>query len=246
MRKYIFQVEYGGLGDHLFYSPLPRLLKEYGIADKVYLSNQSRIRGRETYDLVWKTNPYLDGRSDEMPNITKNLSSSVNKIINVALAQHGIILDSEINPEIYFIEDVDQRYISNHYIDLNYTSYTGAFTLLDALKILKNNPHLVMVNPSPNLTRWARNQHIRTTSLKEYATLIKSAASFSALASGGATLSLALGRPCTMYYGYGHNQLFRHSANNNKRIDTDGIVRKFISRFLGTKNKLRIKLSDSC
>jgi len=245
LRKYIFQVEYGGLGDHLFYSPLPRLLKERGIADKVYLSSQSRIRGRETYDLVWKTNPYLDGRSDEMPTATKNLSASINKIINFTLAQHGIILDLEINPEIYLAEDMYQQHISNHYVDFNYTSYTGAFTLLDALKILDKNPHLVMVNPSATLMRWARNQHIRTTSLKEYAILIKSAASFSALASGGATLSLALGRPCTMYYGYGHNQLFRHSANTNIRVDTDGIVRKLISRFLVAKNRFRIKRSDS-
>ncbi len=245
MTNYIFQIEYGGLGDHLFYSPLPRILKERGIADKVYLSNKSRFRGSETYELVWRTNPYLDGRSDEPPTALKHQNPSVNKIINLALAQHGIDCQIEANPEIYLNESVNFQYAQNHYIDFNYTSYTGAFTLLDALAILRKNPQLVIVNPSKSLLRWARNDYMTTTSLREYALLVKSAASFASLASGGATLSLALGRPCTMYYGYGHNQLFRHSANDNTRVGGNGIIRKIISRCLITKNNWRIRHSDA-
>ena len=245
MRTYVFKVEYGGLGDHLFYSPLPRLIKEYGIAEKVYISNQSNFRSAETYDLVWKTNPYLDGRTDNDVTLTTGVAPSVNKIINIALAQHGINLKEEVNPEIYLSDAVMDQYAQNHYIDFNYTSYTGAFTLFDALKILKHNPSAIIVNPSAHLLVCARNNHVRTTSLSHYATLIKSAASFSALASGGATLSLAMGRPCTMYYGYGHNEIFRHSANLNIRIGNDQIIRKVISRLLIEKNKLRIKYSRS-
>lgn len=243
MRAYIFQVQYGGLGDHLFYSPLPRLIKQCGIADKVYISNQSRFRSAETYDLVWKTNPYLDGRTDSLPTVANGVTPSVNKIINIALAQHGIDLEREANPEIYLPDNTVEKYAGNHYIDFNYTSYTGAFTLFDTLKILKRFPDSIMVNPQKHLLALTKNRYIRTTSLSDYATLIKSAASFSALASGGATLSLAMGRPCTMYYGYGHNQIFRHSLNLNTQVGNDGVARKLISRILIERNKFRIKYS---
>ena len=245
MSKYVFHVEYGGLGDHLFYSPLPRLLKEYGIADQVYLSTASRFRSAETYELVWGTNPYLDGRSDEPPTKAASIIPSVNKIINVAIAGHNIDLQDELNPEIYFPNQIVDRYAGNHYIDFNYTSYTGAFTTLDAIEILRKNPQLVVVNPSKKLSRYIKNQHVVTISLWDYALLIKSAGSFAALASGGATLSLALGRPCTMYYAYGHNQLFRHSANQNICIGGDNIIRKLISRYLIRRNSLRIKRSPT-
>lgn len=243
MSEYIFHVEYGGLGDHLFYSPLPRLLKEQGIADKVYLSTRSRFRSAETYDLVWSTNPYLDGKSDAPPTKTTPLIPSLNKIINLAMAEHGLDPSDELNPEIYLPDQVTDRYAGNHYIDFNYTSYTGAFTMLDALGILRKDPRLVVVNPSKKLLRYVKNEFVITTSIWDYALLIQSAKSFSALASGGATLSLALGRPCTMYYAYGHNQLFRHSANNNIYIGGDNIMRKLISRYLIKRNALRIKRS---
>jgi len=243
--EYIFHVEYGGLGDHLFYSPLPRLLKEHGIADKVYLSTASRFRSAETYDLVWGTNPYLDGRSDAPPTKTTSLIPSVNKIINLAIAEHSLVPRDELNPEIYLPDQVADRYVGNHYIDFNYTSYTGAFTMLDALRILRKDPQLVVVNPSKKLSRYIKNRHVVTTSLWDYALLIKSAGSFAALASGGATLSLALGRPCTMYYAYGHNQLFRHSANQNICIGGNNIIRKLISRYLIKRNSLRIKRSPT-
>lgn len=245
MSEYVFHVEYGGLGDHLFYSPLPRLLKEQGIADKVYLSTASRFRSTETYDLVWNTNPYLDGRSDAPTTKTKSLIPSVNKITNVAIAEHGIDLKHELNPEIYLPDQIEERYAGNHYIDFNYTSYTGAFTTLDALEILRKDPQLVVVNPSKKLSRYIKNQRVITTSLWDYALLIKSAGSFAALASGGATLSLALGRPCTMYYAYGHNQVFRHSANENICVGGDNIIRKIISRYLIKRNSLRLKRSPT-
>ncbi len=69
----VFGIHAGGLGDHLAYSFLPRLYKHYG-ADKVLLSSITNhgepfSRNPEIPDLVWKDNPYLDGFTDETPNV---------------------------------------------------------------------------------------------------------------------------------------------------------------------------------
>ena len=82
VKKVIFRVEYGGLGDHLFYSALPRLLKENKLADQVYIASNSNFRNPQIFDLVWKNNPHLDGISDEVPTLTKQISnSSQNKMV---------------------------------------------------------------------------------------------------------------------------------------------------------------------
>ena len=243
MSTYVFQVKYGGLGDHLFYSPLPRLLKEYGIADKVYISNQSLFRNTETYNFVWATNPYLDGKTDEAPTPPRVVTSSVNKIINIALSQHGLNPVLEVNPEIYATGLYNERYVGKHYIDFNYTSYVGAFTLFDVLDILKKNPQRTVVNPKSWVLKWLGKNYITTSSLRDYASLIYSSESFSALASGGATLALALGKPSTIFYGYGQGDIFHHSANNNIQVGSDGLTRNLISRFLSKRNELRIKWS---
>lgn len=243
MRKYIFQIEYGGLGDHLFYSPLPRLLKEYDLADQVYLSNKSKFRGSDICKVVWQTNPYLDGMSDDPPVNTLQKKSLINKAVNMAMASHGIDLPYEINPESYLPKTINENYANKRFIDLNYTSYVGAFTLFDALAILEKHPDYLLVNPSKNLARFCKNDWVRTRSLEDYASLINSSLSFSALASGGATLALALGRPSTIYHGYGQNQIFHHSNNTNLMIGGAGFSRKLLARYLSKLNAWRIKRS---
>jgi hypothetical protein len=245
LRKYVFQVEYGGLGDHLFYSPLPRLLKEYGMADRVYLSSQSTFRGPETYKVVWQANPYLDGISDDPPVHSPQPKSRVNKAVNIAMASHGIDLPDEISPELYLPKICSKAYANKHFIDLNYTSYVGAFTLFDAMEILDQHPDYLLVNPSKHLLRFCKNDWIRTKSLEDYASLINSSLSFTALASGGATLALALGRPSTVYYGFGQNQIFHHSKNTNLMIGGSGLFRKFLARYLSKRNAWRISQSTN-
>jgi hypothetical protein len=243
LKKYVFYVEYGGLGDHLFFSPLPRLLKQLGIANEVYLSSKSPFRGSETYSLVWGSNPYLDGVSNDPPTPTQPATSSINKAVNLAMAQHGILLEQELNPEIYLANIHAQKYVGKHYIDLNYTSFVGAITSADLLTILKKYPEMILVNPSAWLLRYTRREYIRTDSLRDYASLIYSSASFIALASGGATLALALDRPSIVFHGYGQDPLFHHSANNNLRVGGNGLIRKLICHYFSKKNSLRIKLS---
>ena len=63
----------GGLGDHLAYSALPRLYKLAG-AGRVLLSSRTNFgepftRNPEVDELVWRDNPFVDGRTDEPANV---------------------------------------------------------------------------------------------------------------------------------------------------------------------------------
>jgi hypothetical protein len=63
--KAILSQPFGGLGDNLQFSTLPELYYRKGI--QCYISSQNKYRNDEIYDIVWKTNPYVAGISDEEP-----------------------------------------------------------------------------------------------------------------------------------------------------------------------------------
>ena len=63
----IMYIEWGGLGDQLQFSNLPEAYKIYNNEDS-YIHTSSEFRNMEIYELVWGTNPYIKGFSDEAPN----------------------------------------------------------------------------------------------------------------------------------------------------------------------------------
>src|SRR5271170_4999924 len=65
MAQLNIKINYGGLGDHLFLSPIPRIAKEQGKYEKVLVSNKSIFRHSDYKKLVWEMNPYVDGFTDE-------------------------------------------------------------------------------------------------------------------------------------------------------------------------------------
>lgn len=239
MRKYVFAVEYGGLGDHLFYSPLPRLLKERGLADEVYLSSKSRVRSQQTIDLVWKTNPFLDGITDEPVTVFERAQPIVNKVINLEMAKHGVVVNEELQPEIFQSIETDPKYSGKKFIDLNYISYVGGLTPLDEINIVRKVPDAWLVNPKWYLQSLVGSRYVRTSSLLDFASLIASAEEFICLTSGGATLAAALNRRATVYFGYGHNPINRHSSNNNVQLGGDGVFRRKVGEYLKERNLKR-------
>jgi hypothetical protein len=66
MDEIIISQPWGGLGDNLQFSTLPELYSNLGY--KVFISNNNACRNKETYDLVWKLNPYISGISEKAPN----------------------------------------------------------------------------------------------------------------------------------------------------------------------------------
>jgi hypothetical protein len=240
-KRYVFEVAFGGLGDHLFYSPLPRLLKQLGLADEVYLHNKSPFRNPETFDLVWKPNPFLDGVTDEAPSQYISCQSTIQRVINLEMAKHGICLKDEINPEVYAQIPVEQKYQDRSYLDLNYISFAGAFTVVDKIQLARRLRDHILVNPARHLLPFTSEPPVYTSSVFDYASLILSARSFSALTSGGASLAAGLGKPCTVYFGFGHNPVNRHSCNQHLQIGGDNLYRRWLSQRLFQRNMKRIE-----
>jgi hypothetical protein len=242
MTTVVIKIHYGGLGDHLFYSPIPRILKDYCGIDHVYLSVDSQIRSFQTFELVWKCNPYLDGLSSDLPTKTIPERTKINKIINIVLSRYSATdYEAELFPEIYSNVRVDKRYKGKKFIDLNYISFCGAFTSFDALAILWKRPEFILVNPSFLLRLFSRNPIVNTDSLADYANLIFSSRCFCAVTSGGASLASALKKRCVVYYGYGHMKVYRHGNNKNIMVGGSGTLRRVISWIYIKKNSINAK-----
>jgi hypothetical protein len=93
---------WGGLGDNLQFSTLPKLYSELGY--DVYISVSNVYRNPEIYDIVWKNNPYIKGISDLTPNAGSCKGCdyiSQHYIKNIELS-HNITHGTEKYPMIYY------------------------------------------------------------------------------------------------------------------------------------------------
>ncbi len=72
---------FGGLGDHLQHSTLPRLFSS--INKKVFISTKCKFSNEEIKELVWERNPYVSGFSDMTPNIGMECSAVQKKAIKI-------------------------------------------------------------------------------------------------------------------------------------------------------------------
>jgi len=246
MQSFLINIEYGGLGDHLFYSPVPRLIKaQYGVQSRIYLSSRSYFRNWQTYDLVWSRNPYLDGIVDSAESISRNqvLNSGYGNVMQKILESYGLDVSCEPEPEIYYdipIHPNAPRLI----VDLNYQSYTGLLTS-DILQIANSFPEdFVFLNPSKLIAQiFPSKRFYHTQSLYEYASVIKSSESFFCLTSGGATLARALNIRANVFAVYSYPKFFTHKMNNYIHIGSEADVkRKFVTSYLWRENIMRRKL----
>lgn len=94
----------GGLGDNLQYTTLPELYSKQG--HKVYISSKNAYRSDEMYDLIWKTNPYVEGVSDLPANAGSVMdptpyAGTVSFIKSIELA-HGLHNGYRKYPVIYY------------------------------------------------------------------------------------------------------------------------------------------------
>jgi hypothetical protein len=77
----IIEIPYAGLGDHLFHSHIPRIAKEIGVYNKVYISEFSPFRSLDDKRIVWELNPHLDGFIAEHGK-SIDITAIVNKLEN--------------------------------------------------------------------------------------------------------------------------------------------------------------------
>lgn len=199
---------WGGLGDNLQFTTLPRLYSQRGI--EFYLSNTNRYMNEDIYDVVWKYNPYVKGISDDPPNIgagAPNLPSGVcDNVISASEIRHGFSGDGRY-PEIYYKPNKLNELYNTTIVDFSAISTLkyGLYNMDSLFKQIENNLNFsecVMVYFKKNL-REVRNillefssgltpKTIEIESLAHYADVLYSSKSYYSLHSGGHCLAAGI------------------------------------------------------
>jgi hypothetical protein len=147
-KKVVISQSWGGLGDNLQFSTLPELYSKNGY--DVFISTINAYRNPEIYDLVWKSNPFVKGISDEPPNAGECrgvYGNTGNFITNIEQA-HGLYNGYRIYPSVYYQPTVipelancllyDATSISTTPTDNQIeTSFNHVFAMHPTLKIKK-------------------------------------------------------------------------------------------------------------
>lgn len=216
MDTFIIQVEYGGLGDHLFYSHLPRIAKEKGVK-KVLISTKSANRNPEYMDLIWRKNPHVDGTTDD-PGFTYrgNPSMDGGNVFDATMIGAGLDNGTRWNePEIYYKPEPFPEISNLSIYDPNYVSFLGSITPEKirswmAEKNIKPDVELMVrgKNMSLGLTPYP------TSDIWTFCRILASCREIYCTASGASVLSRALGRTATVFTGREVQPGFLFSKNH--------------------------------
>jgi len=203
--KAILAQPWGGLGDNLQFTTLPKLYHDRGI--DFYISTHNVYRNNEIYDFVWKDNPYVRGIIDEPPNVGACAPTSQtlvsDNIISSAEIRHGFSGRGRY-PEIYYKPKLIPELQEKSIVDLSgYTvmyrgigSFYNTSMLKEALeKHIPNNENTLAVrfaNISIGTLSTPTLNSIEITSLKQYADIIYSCKAYYCLYSGGNIMASAI------------------------------------------------------
>lgn len=233
----IIEIKYGGLGDHLFLSHIPRIAKNFGYK-KVYISNKSIFRNNEILELIWKSNPYVDGFTNDRSKVAKPLKVENGNLLDGWMLAFGI--DDGLRyhePEIYYKPIFKNEFKNVNLYDLNYISYVGSIDK-SLIIIDKYEKNIQLKNNSGMEINSI--ESIESYSLKNYCDIISSCKNFYCLSSGSATIAAALKVNSTVFYGNGQDKIFHHSHLHNYIDIGDYSIKGYLHSFY-LRNKNRFK-----
>lgn len=212
----IIEIKHGGLGDHLFWSHLPKIAKEAGFK-KVYISSYSKFRHPDYKKFIWEMNPFVDGFCNEkgyQPSFL-DIGPGMNLLDKVML-EIGLDDNKRFHePELYYKPILIKKLEEKNIYDPNYV--TDAGSKINPKKIeeylLKNKIKIdfQMKLRDQSLPLENINKTIETKTIEEYFNTIASCNRVYCLASGTATLASALGKHATVFYGKNFKKMFLHS-----------------------------------
>jgi hypothetical protein len=224
----VIQIKYGGLGDHLFYSHIPRIAKQTGAYNRVFISNASDFRNKDYKKLIWEPNPFVDGFTDEpetapmsFNNPTLEESDKKTKnLLDYTMLAYGLDDGKRMHePEIYykpkFLPELKDKVI----YDPNYISNAGFVTSKKVSKYFNTkkihiDSQMCLIGthaiPIPEFTEF-----ISCATFWDFIDVVYSAKEVYCLVTGTATLAPALGRKAHVFYTKDQESVFRHSLLNN-------------------------------
>lgn len=217
----ILQLKYGGLGDHLFYSHIPRIAKETGVYDKVLISNKSEFRSNDYRHIIWELNPHIDGFTDEEGQYVtdaKPQNDNENLLDRIML---GLGLDDGKRfhePEIYYKPLILPDLADAIVYDPNYLSNAGFVNSKKVSRYFREKNikvDLQLVQRERYIPTLPFGKFLRTKSIYDFMDVIASAKEVYSLVTGTPTLAAALGRRVHVFYTPEMPPEFRHSKNND-------------------------------
>jgi tetratricopeptide (TPR) repeat protein len=214
---FVIEVKHGGIGDHLFYSHLPRIAKQSGKYDKVYVSSRSQFRSEEYRKLIWESNPYVDGFCEDGADypIFDSVEDGMN-ILDKIMLLRGLDDGKRFHePELY-LRCRPRFDLSGAVIyDPNFVSYVGEVSTEAIESFLRDND----IRITHQMKLWERHFALRdcgielhTPTLLEFCRAVVSCRRLLCLSSGTASLAAALGKAAVVFYGDGQKKMFHHSA----------------------------------
>lgn len=219
----IIKIIYGGLGDHLFYSHIPRIAKETGAFDKVYLSNYSNFRNKDFKKIVWELNPYLDGFVEgDGKNVEQIeiLDGEQANFLDKVMLGLGIDDGQRFHePEIYYKPQLIKALEGKSLYDPNYISNAGWLNFYKLQKFFKKNKlqpdYQLVVRGKNAIPLLDFDSLIRCNSIYDFIDVLYSVKDIYCLVTGTATLASAIGKKANVFYTKDQNKIFRHSPHNN-------------------------------
>lgn len=216
---FVIKVLFGGLGDHLFYSHLPRIAKEVHGIRRVLVSNLSVYRNPEYRKLVWELNPFVDGFCDDDAHAPPHMQVRDGaNLLDELMWCRGLDDGKRMHePEVFYRPKSLPELSRASVFDPNYVSFVGAMTSRDVDRFFSSRrvPLDCMLRPrSGAIIMPGELKILETPSVFDYCDVIASSRQFYCLTSGGATLAAALGKPVVALYGEGQNPMFHHSVRH--------------------------------
>lgn len=209
-KKIILDIHFGGLGDWLVFTTLPRLLKEtYGI--DFYLSRRSlsTLRNPDTYKILFEVNPYFKGISDDAEVFTLQFFASEKSLWNFFTDRNGENIIEKLErqfgckgkgvPEIYYKPKLLKQYGNVVLVDKNYISGLKLGWHYDEKSFEREIQKELAKDPNSSSV-----EHVEVTKqdLFTYVDMIYSCKHFITVLSGGAALAACFKKPFTSLLPY--------------------------------------------
>jgi hypothetical protein len=213
---FVIKIKHGGLGDHLFYSHLPRIAKQSCGFKRVLISNVSEYRHADYKRLVWEANPFVDGFTDEdapFPGFDR-VPKGTNLLDHIMILR-GLDDGKRFHePELFFKPEKISSLAGTTVYDPNYVSNVGSLEAEHVERYFARKrivPDFMLQPRAKGVTVKRYGSLLETKNLEHYCSVMASAKRFICLTSGGATLAAALGVPVVALWGNGQWIMFHHS-----------------------------------
>ncbi len=197
-KKVVIAVTYGGIGDVLIYSSLPRLLKEQKDTD-FYFSESSRsvFRHPDIFKLCFGLNPYFKGFAPDKESVTiggfiRQIDKATGPKNLLETLENQFELVGTGLPEIFYKPKKISSLENTLLIDTNTVSGAGLGWVMDE-SILKK-----IIDDASTQGKTIKYVDPKAQNIFEYVDMIYSANYFVCFLSGGHALAVALRKPCTV------------------------------------------------